>query len=416
MSMYKTVYQSTSRVVTLEEALKVDIPLDATELFLWLIDVYDLAMKGIKSKALALKIKAFLIKHYKRLHVPIPGCLLGWTHSMFVFIVYLNLHQPTYTFSQDYVKRHCLRLYTDPNPLTWSWDTYASTLDLLALKWNTLDQSDDLQQFLEMLWSLARRFCLFIHTKDILSVDIHTHNVAKTKYHVRLSPEAIVSILSRFVGFQFHNYKLVSIELPENNVDYFISMEKRHLVTRKFRENLLKWIWDKVILIGDKDIASHDQLGENVSSYTCLFKRFPAGQLTQWQRLITYANYEDIQGDMREYLHLHFIDQHFQSVYNVGFIKYFVVFDVLKHKHNIAQCQVPLILYLQGKYHTHWSGVVYECNTITNAFVHWLTLIKKYCHGKPYNMDFNLLIDQIFESMSDEETLEGYYTLHDEDL
>ncbi len=414
--MYKTIYRSAFRVRTIQEAIQMDIPSKPTEMFLWLIDVYDLIMKGHQSPALCKKIKKFLIKNYKSLHVPIPGCLLGWTHSMFVFVIYLHLLTPSYEFSEAYVKRHRLRLYENPDPQTWSWDTYSSMLDLISLKWDDLPQTFELEQLLLVLWSLAKKFCLFIHTKDVLSVDNHTYRVAKTKYHVRLSPEAIVSILSRFVGFQFHGYTVVDVQVGENNIDHFLTLEKRHLVSRKFRENLCSWMWDHVILIGDKDIASHDQLGENVSSFTCLFKRNPAGQITNMQRVMTYSPYEEITDVLREFLHLHFIEQHFLSVYNISFLKFFVVFDIFKHEKNIKKCQVPLVLKLQGKYHVHFHNTVYRGGTIGAAFVVWLFMIKTYLQSKPYNMDFSLLTQMMFESLSDEETVEGYYTLHDEDL
>ena len=304
--MYKTIYQSTSRIHTMEEAVQIEIPIIPTDMFLWMIDVYQLIIQGHKSSALTRKVKTFLIKNYRKLHIPIPGCLLGWTHSMFMFVIYLHLIDPTYEYSQLYIKNNKLRLYKDPDPKSWSWDIYCSMLDLVALKWNELPQTKELEQFLNVLWSLAKHFCLFIHTKDVLSVDNHTYDVAKTKYHVRLSPEAIVSILSRFVGFQLHPYTILDIEIPSNNIDHFINLEKRHLVSRKFRENVCSLLWDHIILIGYKDIASHDQLGESVSSFTCLFKRNPAGQLTEIQRLLTYATYEEIRGRLRQFLHLLF--------------------------------------------------------------------------------------------------------------
>lgn len=414
--MYKTVYQSTSRVHTIEEAIKIDISENPTDLFLWMIDVYQLVIDGHRSPVLCNKVKTFLIKNYRKLHVPIPGCLLGWTHSMFLFIIYLHLLEPTYTFSHEYVKKNKLRLYKYPDPNDWNWDVYCSTLDLVALRWDDLPQTDELAQFLNVLWSLGKKFCLYIHTKDVLSVDNHTYDVAKTKYHVRLSPEAIVSILSRFVGFQFHPYKILEMKLPENNIEHFINVEKRHMTSRKFRENVCSWMWDHIILIGDKDIASHDQLGESVSSFTCLFKRNPAGQLTEMQRLMTYAPYEEIHGKMRQFLHLFFIEQYFQSIYNVSFIKYFVVFDTFKHHDNIKKCRVPLVLVLNAKYHVYFMDKVYNGGSVESAFVLWVHMIKLHLDSKPYNMDFSLLSEQLFESMSNEESIEGYYTLHDEDL
>lgn len=411
--MYKTIYQSTTRVHSMQEALQIT-PQSPTDMFLYLIDIYDLIVKGERNKALAIKLRDYLVDNYKDLHIPIPGCLYGWTHSMFVFVIYLHLIEPSYTYDSAYIKKHRLRLFQDPDPKSWSWDIYISMLDLISLKWDELPQTRELQELLDVMITLAQKFCLYIHTKDSLSVDMHTHDVSNTKYHVRLSPESIVSVM-RLVHFRFHEYTIKDIDIPSNNIDHFMHLEKRHLVSRKFRENVVSWMWDRIILIGDKDIASHDQLGENVSSFTCLFKRHPAGQLTAWQRQLTYNTYEEIDDCLKEFIHLHFIDQHFQSVYNVGFIKYFVVFDIFKHKKNIEKCKVPLIVCLQGKYHVYWSSM-HRANTVKNAFVLWVHFIKVYLDCKPYNMDFSLLASQMFESLSDEDTMEGYWTLHDEDL
>ena len=411
--MYKTIYQSTTRVHTMQEAMQIT-PDTPTDMFLYLIDIYDLIIKGERCPALAIKLKTYLRDNYTKLHVPIPGCLYGWTHSMFVFIIYLHLIEPTYTYNKNWIKQHRLRLYKDPDPKEWSWDTFISMLDLVSLKWNELPQCAQLEELLGVLTTLAKKFCLYIHTKDALSVDMHTHDVSNTKYHVRLSPESIVSVM-RVVMFRFHGYTIQEIQLPSNNMDHFLHLEKRHLVSRKFREGVCSWMWDRIILIGEKAIASHDQLGENVSSFTCLFKRHPAGQLTAWQRQLTYNTYDKIDDRLKEYIHLHLIDQHFQSIYNIGFIKYFVVFDVFKHKKNIETCKVPLLLCLQDQYHVHWSGV-HRGGTVKDAFVIWVHFIKLYLDCKPYNMDFSLLVSQMFESLSDEDTLEGYWTLHDGDL
>ena len=410
--MYKTIYQSTLRVQSMEEALSIT-PKTSTDLFLYLIDIYDLILRGHRSIDLAKKLLDYLVANYRSLHVPIPGCLLGWTHSMFVFVLYLHLIEPTYDYNPEYIKKHRLRLYSDPDPKQWSWDTYISLLDLISLKWNELEQNDDLAQFLRVLMTLAQKFCLYIHTKDVLSVDNHTHDVSNTKYHVRLSPESIVSVM-RLVHFRFHPYRFEHLSL-KSNIDHFIDTEKRHLVSRKFRENVLSWMWDHVVLIGDRDIASHDQLGENVSSFTCLFKRHPAGQLTSWQRQMTYNTYDEIDDRLKEFLHLHFVDQYFQSVYNVPFIKYFVVFDVFRHRANIDKCGVPLILRLQGSFHAYFAGKCYRGDTVKNAFVLWCHLIKQ-IDCKPYNMDFSLLVTEIFETLSDEEQVEGFWTIRDDDL
>ena len=431
--MYKTLYKSPNRLKTYYDAIKIEISTNSTDLFLYLIDLYDLLLtvdiSDSEYECLKKKLKTFLLKEYDEIHVAIPGCLLGWTHSMFVWIVYLTLLNkreiPKLT-CYNFIKKERLRQFKDPDPNSWTWDIFINTLDVLALKWDDIDDDSGLQNLLDVLWHLSAKFTLFIHTKDVLSVDNHVDFVKKTKYHVRLSAESIVSVLSRFVGFNrslFVSSKWslgLDIYPDENNMKNFIELEKRHLITRKFRDNVLKWMWDKIILIGDKDIASHDQLGEKVSAYTCLFKRNPTAQMTNWQRTLTYSSYEEIIKDSRlkNYLHIHFVDQHFSTIYNVNFIKYFMVFNVYKHMDNVDVSIVPLILCIRGKYDVFYRKMIYECGCFDDAFVTWAYILKTKMNSKPYTMDFTMLTEQLFSSASSDEevSLQGFFTLQDDDL
>lgn len=430
--MYKTLYKSLNRFKTYNDAIKIKLTSTSTDLFLYLIDLYDLLLKTDISqdhyRLLKAKLMKFMLTEYETLYKAIPGCLLGWTHGMFLWVVYLTLLNkveiPELT-CHEYIREHKLRQYKNRDPNTWSWDVYTNTLDILALKWNDIPLNSQLVNFLEVLWHLAAKFTLYIHTKDILSVDNHVDFVKKTKYHVRLSAEAIISVYSRFVGFNRSiqidsKWQVQDIFVPEHNFLHFLELEKRHLVTRKFRDNIANWMWDKLILIGDKEIASHDQLGEKVSSYTCLFKRNPTAQITNWQRNLTYNEYDDIIKDLRlkNFLHIHMIDQHFNSIYNVNFIKYFMVFNVFNHLKNIATCQVPLIVCMQGKYNVVFLNKLYKGGNIDDAFIIWAYILKTKLKSKPYSMDFTMLIEQLFSTNSSDEevSMNGFFTLEDDDL
>lgn len=431
--MYKTIYKSNNRIKSYSDALQVNISPVSTDFFLYLIDLYDVLLHNdiLDTEYILLKnkLKNFLLKEYDILYKPIPGCLLGWTHAMFLWVVYLTLLNkrgiPALT-CLDYIKKEKLRQFKDPNPTTWTWDIFVNTLDILSLKWDEISVTKDLYNLLDVLWHLAAKFTLFIHTKDVLSVDNHVDRVSKTKYHVRLSAESIVSVMSRFVGFNRSIHVLSKwfyepdIYLHENNFTQFLELEKRHLVTRKFRDNILNAMWDKIILIGDKEIASHDQLGETVSAYTCLFKRSPTGQITNWQRLLTYKEYDEIIKDtkIKQYLHLHMIDQHFHTIYNVNFIKYFTVFNVFKYIKHIETCQVPLILNMKGSFDVFYRKKIYRGGEIEKAFIIWAFLLKTKLNSKPYSMDFSMMTEQLFSSSSSDEevSLNGFFTLEENDL
>ena len=316
--MFKTPYKSIYRVHSVEDALLFDIGEEKTDMLLYFLDLYDVLLSvrsGLMDKPslhqvleLRMKCTEYLLEHYHTLYRPIPGVLLGWTTSLLLFVIILHLIHLQYDGSnmfltdknKEYIKQHRLRIYTFPDPDEWCFATFISFMDVIAFRWKELTPNDQLNELLELCWRLSSHFILSMHSKLILNVESFRELIKGKPDHARLSEKAMIMCMSRFYWFvSTFNYmrrwkKASSVYAPtveSANWGKFIVREKRHFITRRFRDNILTVLFDKIILYGDKEIASHNQLGEDVSSMTCLYQRAPAGQLNKLQKMITYDEY-----------------------------------------------------------------------------------------------------------------------------
>ena len=151
--------------------------------------------------------------------------------------------------------------------------------------------------------------------------------------------------------------------LESSNWALWIAGETRHYVTRRFRDGICSWMWSRLQLFGDQEIASHDQLGDEVSAFTCMYARFPAGLVSLWQRILTYNTYEEIMEckAIKNYALLHMIHAHFTSVYNVSFLKYFFIDEKIMNRHvaAIEKASTPIIFYWYNKFTCYYHGKVY---------------------------------------------------------
>lgn len=451
--MYRTNYKSLYRVHTVEEALAYDIPRPKTDLFLYLIDLYDVLLSVSTGQleepsiaqilSLRKKLSDHLLHEYHTLYTPIPGALLGWTESMLLWVVLLSViemqHQNSPLELSDklmaWVKKKRIRMFQDHDLTTWNLDTLISQLNSLALKWEYMEPSEELFEFLEIMWRFAARFCLRLHTKDVINVENYQEEIPKLA-RVRLTPDGIMVFLSRYYWFhsmltfkkKWPNNMTCTYEFPSvetSNWNIWITNEQRHFVTRRFRDGIASWMWDKLILFGDQEIASHDQLGDEVSAFTCMYARFPAGLVSLWQRILTYKTYEEIIEctALKDYVFLHMINAHFTSTYNVSFLTYFFVHDKIIHKHKNAMTKssAPIILYWFNKYVCFLQGKIYqhpEGTSIAHAFIMWCVILRNECGGKCYDsMDFNQLCEQMLdkaEVVNNDRPVDGFFTLEDD--
>ena len=449
--MYRTPYKTMNRIQSIEEAIAIPIPRQNTDFFLWLIDTYDVLLSITESKLpvptktqladLRKKLNTCILDNYNDQYRPIPGAVYGWTVSMFIWIILLSViemqHQTSTLEISENVKKYCkekrIRMWKDPDLTTWNFDTVASQLDCISLRWHTLEPCKELEELLEILWRFAARFTLRMHTKDVLNVESYVEEIPNM-VHLRLSAQGIMVFLSRYYWFHntiryYRKWQHVRDEefptIEESNWNTWILNERRHFITRRFRDGIAEWMWDKLILFGDQEIASHDQLGDEVSSFTCMYARFPAGLVSYLQRVLTYKDYKEISEEERisDFAHLHMIHAHFSNTYNVGFLKYFFIYDKTMYKHidAIQKCSTPLILLWYKKYVVYFLGKIYhhpEGYSVQHAFIMWVVLLRKHCNGKCYDsMDFNSLCEQILdqaEVVNNDRHVDGFFDLDDD--
>ena len=139
--MFKTSYKSVYRVHTMEEALAIKIGDTQTDSMLYMIDVYDMILSiNLREmtydkqdvRTLRNKCTDYLIRNYHEMYAPIPGCLIGWTQSMFVWIIIMSLVDIEYrdvpfVMNDEYIKHHHLRVY-DKDPSEWDFATFISMM------------------------------------------------------------------------------------------------------------------------------------------------------------------------------------------------------------------------------------------------------------------------------------------------
>lgn len=454
--MFKTPYRTLYRIQTIDEALEFELKEDETDMYLYLIDMYDVLLnaalgrteiRDAKLKKQRRKVHDYLIKHFHRLYTPIPGRLYGWAHNMLIYVILLTMIEMEYKSEypkipddvHEYCVKHKLRMYQDRDTKTWKMHTWLDMLDVMSFRWKTLLPSQTLAKLLEIMWRVSAKMTIFMHGSETLNMESYTEPIImddKVSNYVRSNVLSVIAGLSRYYWFhqtiyQYTRWKdadVSSLNLPnvsDTNWEQWIEVEKKHIFTRRFRDGVADFMWNIIINYGDHAIGSHDQLGDEVSNYAVLYMRFPAGLPTGLNRILTYKEYEDmVESDsIREILHAKMINAHFRSHYDIDFMKVFTVWEPDMHKHikAIERSMVPLIIHRFWRYHVFYRGKVYkhpEGETFKHAFITWLSLLRKHLSGRCFNsMDFNLTIESMLdekEVVNNERDLGQFFDLQDD--
>lgn len=434
--MFKTPYKSLYRIQNITEALRFEIKDDMTDMYLYLIDVYDVLLNAALGKEEVdirqlvrqrMKLHEYMLKYYHKLHAPIPGRLYGYTHSMLLYVIILTTvelqHQSEHPIIPEHVHQYCirhrLRMYEDTDTETWKLHTYLDMLDVISLRWKHLDPSGpsgSLQELLEIMWRVSAKFSLFVQPERKMDMEKYRDPVGKA---YRANALCLVAGVSRYYWFhqtmvQYTKWRegpldaLAVRKIKDTNWIDWIENEKRHLLTRRFRDHLIECVWPQLLNFGDHGLGSHDQLGDTVSLYGTIHQRFPSALPTKVQQLCTYKDYDEIikMDCIKEILHLRLIHAHFKSMYDVNFTKMFTVGERNIHKHidAIRRSSVPVILNMYWKYYVCFRGRLYtnpEGTSVKHAFVLWLSILNKKCKGICFQkLDFNPTIELLFHEKS----------------
>lgn len=451
--MFKTPYKTIYRIQTVDEALEFDLQTDETDMYLYLIDMYDVLLNAalggeeIPEKKLIRqrkKVHTYLMKHFHRLYTPIPGRLYGWSHNMLLFVLILTMVEMQYVSEYPdlsdevhaYCVKHKLRMYEDRDTSKWKMHTWLDMFDVMSLRWRNLLPCDELDELLEIMWRVSAKMVIFMHGKETLNMESYTDPIVledELSDYVRTNVTAIIAGLSRYYWFHQTIYQyqrwpdatMQTVPMDRTNWLQWIDIEKRHIFTRRFRDGVASFLWSVIINYGDHSIASHDQLGDEVSNYAALYIRFPSGVPTGLSRICTYKEYDDMvaSDSIRNVLHAKLIHAHFRSQYDVDFLKVFTVWEPHIHKHLLAidRSQVPLIINRFWRFHVIFRGAVYkhpDGEEFRHAFVMWLSILKEKCRGVCFGcMDFNPTIESMLEAkkiVNNERDLGQFFDLQDD--
>ena len=391
--MYKSTYL-TVRVHSAEEALAVE-PVETVDRLLWLIDVYDI------KTGCASAVHQLLMSTYHSEQERVPGILPRWTKTMMTWVTLLHCRDRR---ERDPEQDPKALAWAKSNSLLstsgkWGADSLLTTLDALALRWRKLVPCPEMKLFLNMLWDSCKTWTTNKHPQPCNAFE------KKDKWYT-LKPVSIMAMLSRYYWFnqtmaQLEWFPIAKAPKLVHFFDAFIQKEKRHLKITKFREELSKAVWQRELNHGDLEIATHDQLGDHLSAYSCLYKRRPICLMQKYQNIISYGTYEEICAHFSDVLWLRLIRTHFINNYQTDFIKYFVCWEVDQHKHRAAlrAGQAPIILERFGAYTVLSHGKVYGHGSIRDIFPLWVHLAET-----PHGCQIDMLKRAVFE-LSDTEEL-----------
>lgn len=361
---------------------------------------------------ISIKLKDYILNHYYSLHVPFPGIIFGWTKSMLLWILYLSCYRlglsltpPTLT-NEDvaYVNEARLRIFKDENFSTQ--DEIMDVLGVLAFKWHTIDKPK-IKHFLSVLWYRTAELTLFTEP-DCSKLAVTTFT---DQSRHRVNTKCIIACLSRFFAFE-KSYTITFHRCPmridtSHLLLKWVEREKQYLVSSKFRETMLTFIWQHITCAGDVEIETADDLEEQMSLYACLNKRLPASLINRYQKIITYQSFEEImQTPLRPFLILCLINEKITNVYNIAWFKHFYVQNVYKHEAVLKDINVPLLCYIDKKFavfdQVKRTHVLMDC--VEDAFLYWLHLTKQNDFVCYDSFNFKSIYDEIqsFESGAQE--------------
>ena len=352
-----------------------------------------------------MKIKNYILKHYYSLHVPFPGILFGWTKSMLLWVLYLSCYRlglsnnPPQLTEEDiaYINTSRLRIFKDENFSTQH--EIMDVLGILAFRWHTIDKNK-IKHFLQVLWYRTAKLTLFTEP-NVSKLPVTTFTDQSRR---RINTKCIIACLSRFYTFE-KAYTVTVIEGPKDNSDkkslvyQWVKREKQYLVSSKFRETLLTFIWQHITCAGDMEIETADDLEEQISLYACLNKRLPASLINRYQKIITYQSFEEIvETQLRPFLIISLINEKITNVYNIAWFKYFYVQNIYKHEKVFENINVPLVCYINKRFavFNHLKRDFVSMTCVEDAFLYWLELTKENNFVCYDSFNFKSIYDEIY--------------------
>lgn len=410
--MYKSEYQSPFRCHTVEECLEFPLTPNTkdVDLFLYLLDTYDLAHANLtppyanveKFGQLALKLRTYLMYHYEALRDAIPGRLKFWSKGMFVYVVACAADQialrgaPGVMVSEEaqaYVTRARVRAFESWHTGNLTYGDMLRAYETLQFNWHRVPWDPALGAYLEAL--RARSSWLVTHVLAASIADVVVARIDRQADESPLHPHALYDLMAYDMGlhrsqFLRSAWPEVQEEMPENYFDNFYDKERRHLEVRKFRDKLGSMVNEAMLLPGERDVCGYRQRSNEVSAYAALALNRPLFLLDSIAKLTQYGTEEKLceRTIVEDMLHLNQLGMHFQGLYNIQWMSFFLCFEekLWKHMKNLATTTVPFIVERSGVYDVMWRNQVhvFGARRARDAIIGWAHIVRRDCGGVVY--------------------------------
>jgi len=405
--MYPAKYASIDRVHTVEEALLYPTEkAKGADLFLFVLDTYDCLLSCVggeipcspeSCEKLRSKLYETLITRYEEVRDRIPGRLKGWTEATLLFVTAALAGTMGTSTSlvppkvREWMKEERLRVNDSYDVMEWTYTDLVSALEALESRWKTRASWGPhcpvylrcLEHGVDVLVSRTSAANIMDFTSDRAGPDPY-----------QLTPSALQDLMSRVVNMRRSLYirnmwKPRPTVVPDSQWKEFFSREKRHLTTRKFRNQVAETMWKFILRPSESDRAAYKRKAA-VSSFAALSKERSLDLLDELGDIVKFKTAEEINADerSRDALAMRMVHAYFISTYRSPFIDYFVCMEekIWKHRKALRTAPSPFIVERSGRFDTAYKGVLHENpdGSFPSAFVVWCQLVRVECNSILY--------------------------------
>lgn len=400
--MYPAKYASIERVHTVEEALL--YPTDkakGADLFLFVLDTYDVLLSCVGGdipcspeacEKLRDRLYELLVTRYEDVKHRIPGRLKGWTEAMFIFVAAALAGTMGTSSSlvppkvREWMRDERLRVNDSYDVMEWSYTDLISAIEALESRWKTKTSWGPhcpvylrcLEHGVDVLVSRTSAANVMNYTSDRAGNDPY-----------QMTPPALQAIMSRIVNMRRSMYirnmwKPRPTVVPESQWKEFFNREKRHLTTRKFRNQVGETVWKLLLRPSEQDRAAYTRKAA-VSAFGSLSKERSLDVMDSIGDLVKYRSAEEIFMDerTRDALAMRMVHAYFMSTYGSPFIDYFVCMEekIWKHMKALRTAPSPFIVERSGRFDTAFKGILHENpdGSFASAFIVWCQLVRVEC-------------------------------------
>lgn len=363
----------------LSEVIRAE-PRTEVDLFRWLLNVYDLKVDSDGRKAVCTKLKSFLVS--RDLDQTVPGRMKGYTHLSLLSLVWMRHQEMPELAPEKYARSE--RLWVG----TKSLSEILLALDTLSFRWRDLEDCADLQVYLDHIFRRAAWMCTRLHPKEILDTPSLRYECENL---YRIHPSVVMQIASRLRFFA--RFPARRRRVQDTPVLSWLMSKKKNLKVRAYRAEILKLVWERMLLPGDQEIAPGTPLA-------AVQARFPPFLVEKVRRRIMHG---DLEGDDLDMWCLHQAQQTLSPL-GVDFKKVAYCTKEWKHSKRLHKIPIPIIV-RRNHFYVLWLGQEQGPPTsFLCAFETWLRCLQDMCQSRCYGVHLESLIQEILSPREEEET------------